>query len=663
MKPRTIHPMKAPLLLLLFILPAWIDAIAQSPSVAIGIGGEVVTGKGSGSITVYPGSTECGQFSGAAITAFRIGAALFDRDLFGAGSGLSISLDFRKGTWETTTPAVDPLVVPGSVRGEILRVDREYRFVYEESSIELDARWRGVVAGPLGVSAGLGLGYRVNGTFQRTERIIDQSDFRFDSGLVERPLVGVEGLASSPLRLSGTVGIDLDIPIAPGITIVPLARLSIDPFGPDDQGRLGSVDLSIGARLLWSSPPPPHTPEMPPLAATDTGGATPRILATDPKKTRLTASVEIYGVDEADRRLPAATVTIYETISQLRIPPPRWIPFDRNSSAHHGRREQRSADRFDADSLTIMTSDQIEKNVLPLLADYLRRETGIDVRLEGQIQRGERKELATERARNIRDYLIDVQEIASERVTISPPTSEAQRGGVRVDLVPEMPRSVINLEMRTRSVIPPLLAIDREYNSDAGIRRWRIEIFHGSRRVGIFSSDSSESTDSSLNWDISPSEATTGRSSLVAELTVEDSAGTTARTRAPTPLIFDRPVRVIVREVDAKGLTRRLVTSLFPFPDGSAEVRQENRRALEETLDLLGPHGEISILLDAERGTGRTLTKRRGEEVRRALSDAARKRGWRSLRVIMHEVERNVNPLARDLPEGTRGNFEVLISR
>lgn len=647
------------LLLVLCVLKGML--VCQEPGFDFGVGGAWTPGWSSGSITVYPGSAQCGEFASASIAGFRVDGTMIDRELFGARSGLVVSLGYRSLTWDATTPAVDPLAVRANTPGEVYRIGREYHFTLAESIMEGTALWRGGLPGSLGLNAGMGLGYRMKGTFSRTEKIIDGSGYRYDSGLVERPLAGIEPLALERFRFSVQVGIDYDLRLKGG-ALLPFVRVAYDPFGPEDQRRLSSVDASVGLAYLFAGtdrltpPPPPPAP-----ARTDTLRADTSLSSARPTQTHLTASVEVYGLDQESNRLPAATVTVYETITRLETEIPHRLPLQQGAFMTAGIDTRTEAARFVADSLAGSGSIDLERHALALLADGLRRTDSARLKIVGEYRRQSSQASARARAESIKKYLVDIWSIAPERIETEAVQGKGGSDNVVVVLRPESMQRRIVLERHERHVVPPLLAVDKNYSSDAGIKRWSIELFHGERRVGQFTSDSGGSGDSALSWDISPGDATRRSSALVAELTVEDSAGTTATTRAPAPLIIDRPCRVVLRTSDENGAPEGVIASLFPFADGSSHVESQNEQAIERLLDNVGQIRSLKILLDSERGMGRRLTNERGGAVQRTVLASLRRRGMRHVRVELKEVDRNINPIGEDLPEGARGSLEILL--
>lgn len=635
----------------------------QVSGVEVGFGGGVVVGQGIGGITVYPGSAECGEFLSPTVTGVQMDGIFVERNLFGDRSGLVSRLGYRDLTWDAATPAIDPLVVENTSTGEILRIGRDYHFVLKERRIDASLAWRGGLPGSFGLIAGVGIGYRLNRSVVRTERIQDGSEFRFDSGLVERPLAGLEAL--DLVALGGTLqfGIDRYVELK-GIALLPFVQAVYDPLGPEAQRRLSSITVTIGAALLFPTsrlPATPAPPPPPPLAVIDTGRSASPPNVVDAKPTHLTASVEVYGLDREDRRLPAATVTIYETITRVRGSLPRRIAFVGGEPETGGVTTPQETRSFNPDSLATFSVDDLNRQVLPLVGDLMRRTDGSRIRLTGRYRVRDGEHDAAGRVRRVADYLIGVWQIAEERIEAVTMRSPRGSDDVGIEFIPESVGERVDLEHHTRTIVPPLLAVDREYTSDAGIKRWKIEIFHGDRRVGLFSSEGDQSDDSALSWDIPAGEAALRRSSLIAELTVEDSAGTTAKTRAPTPLIIDRPCRVVHVALGNAPQAPTTVCSLFPFEDGSADVVGENRSAIEEFVASLKTGASVRVLLDSERGMGKRLTAERGKRVREALLEAMKRRGLRNGRVLVVDVERNINPIDRDLPEGTRGSFEILL--
>ena len=676
------HFIVAPLLLLVVVAYAAGQDSTSRPM--LGVVATTTFGDESTAIPVFAGSTNCGEFrkGSGRFTSFGLRALL--PTLFNDGSGISLGITWGSESRDLLTPANEPIVRQSETDSTLQRIDHEYHLRTSSSLLRLDAAYRGRIAGGLWWSPGLWLGLRSGFTSEQVERVAGQTQLLFDSGQIERSVTGGEPLSLNSLSAGLSLSFDYLLSLSRRITIQPGISAEYEPFGPVREFSWTSIHYGFSVGILYSfaQSPPDTQVSSPPLIPTDSGGiASPRTLPerTDTaggrlrRPTTLKASIEIYGIDDEERKLPAATVQIYESITAQRLIPSASLIYKANSTdpndvAHLLRPEESTY--FSVDSLAGLSSSAIEREVLNILGAQLRDEVGARVVLSGSRTTGEGEGLGLRRAERVATYLRDVWKITPGRITTSDAgvdicTTERGRntrgGCVRITTTPTWILDTVMAERGSYEVIPPLLGINPEYSSDAGIKRWDIVLSHDGRTVGRYSSNTARSSDSTVAWDVSPERIKGQRSTLVADLTVEDSAGTVAHTRAPTPLIIERRVRVTAIEPIDRNGRERLVATLYPFDEGDDNLNAQNRAAINELVARLRNGARITIAVDPERGTGRRLSLARAGAVKRAIEQSLREEQITRRTITIIPDRRNHNPLGHDLPEGGRGGFEIII--
>jgi|GEM_PF-4469648 len=162
------------------------------------------------------------------------------------------------------------------------------------------------------------------------------------------------------------------------------------------------------------------------------------------------------------------------------------------------------------------------------------------------------------------------------------------------------------VEHNSRSITPPKLRLQPTIHAGAGVRRWHIDLLYEGRTVGRYT-DTGTVENEEVRWRISESEVARPASTLTAQLTAEDSLGTTATTQATLPIRFVRHGRILLRD----SVRRLFATTLYPSEGDEGEGLSERDLDALDDFSLQLPSGtQVEVLLNS--------TENRVEGMRRA---------------------------------------------
>lgn len=209
---------------------------------------------------------------------------------------------------------------------------------------------------------------------------------------------------------------------------------------------------------------------------------------------------------------------------------------------------------------------------------------------------------------------------------------------------------------------PPVLAVEPDYASAAGIAAWEVTFSYNGQVIGA-SSSRDDGPPASFNWKIPDRPEADAAGELTATLHVTDSAGATASATDRIPLKIER----LSRMADDRGDSA--VYTLFPARKKPAEEMRENNRALREIAARAdaGERIEVVRLVDKSVSALPADSPERAQAEKEAAAVAAQ------LRTILKEEEGKDIPVdsglhdaetfgGRELPEGRTLQPEILIT-
>lgn len=606
------------------------------------------------SIPVFAGSTECGEFTGGPSRSSALGFRFIHPAFPAAGIDLSLGLLYGSFSGALMADALDPLLIFDAATRNPLEIGHQYRYNIEAQSILLELGSRYSPFGDLMLSGGFHLGYRSSGRLRQIDTIISgerifQPEGGKGAGTRERTMLEGEPHSLNRFGLGMFAGASWRFPVGRRIWLCPGAFARFDLLSLVNERDWRGITAGASASLLFHFMPEPEPVPPPDTAA--------------PPPPKLVASIDLYGTDDEERRLPAATIHIFETFRRMRTGRLDKVRFDRDAASIEGYftgLARHETVTFEADSLDVSAPSELRRQVLNILGERLRHDSLASIELDGATARGEAPGLAHARALAVRRYLADVWGIDSARV-------EIRDGGRR----PAQMDAAVVITTPTQGIVapavveriepafdPPLIVLDPEFDAEAGVKSWRITLSHDGHEIGRYGSDDSASSDFRLDWTIVDENLGHERSMLMAELVVEDSLGRTVSSRSQTPLTIERSLRVVDRWEMGDGRREGLLFTLYQFPAGSAALRERNREVVEEIAESIRDGATIRVATSG----GGELALRRSAAIADALRAALGRRGG-GISIVKPEEMPIDDDSAPLLDLAGRGSTRVLVEQ
>ncbi len=629
------------------LLLAAVGADAQSLSRSTwGILGGIGRGIESPAVPIYS-DPECGEFTGGNGGswggAFRGTAPEF----FGKDVGLSLSLGARFIFSElTASPAQAQRIVS---RGEIIDVDREFRLNVGYGMMFLDALGEYAPLDDLSIGLGPSFGYRFAGSFEQTDNILGPGSTSFDDGQRTRPMAEGSGREIQPLSLGAAATVAWRFRAGGGRWLLPHLTGRAEFLSPL-AGASNWSSLSVGAGIgMIFGETPEISPALPP--------------ADPPPAPLLTASIDLYGLDDAGSRLAVTKIRAFEVLTRTRTPLLPAVFFEHGSDTIPERYMKR-VEETDSTRGEILTTN---RRILDIVGARLAERPASTLQLIGSVSGEESDNTAGLRANTIRSYLATTWGIDPERLPVRnsggtrsrEETEDGRAENRKVEFLSDDPAilaPVVNVRV-VRNFTPPVLQVDPSYESQAGLRRWTIAISQDNHIVARYTSDEAEGgAPAGFNWRIRQHGTDSSLSPVVAELVVEDSTGRMVSARSHLPLVLEHRLDVVNPGSGSPHDRERSTFTLIGFDYGSAGLRPEHERELEEIAATADSATRITItgytdrIGDEKLNAG--LSHQRAEETARRLRAALDRTGAVGARITLAGGGVDRDQFDNDLPEG-----------
>jgi outer membrane protein OmpA-like peptidoglycan-associated protein len=638
----------------------------------VGLSSGYFRGSQQSDIPFYGGSDSCGAFTGGSTALLSIGGSfslpsILDR------FGVTVDLGWERSTAQFVAPSKEPLQF--NDEGVEVTVEHAYHLSIVSHALRLGVLARFDPFEGATITAGPLLGYRFGLDTRQTDVRLDS--FRFPGGASEQQVFDGSPLGRRPLTLGFLASAAYALPLGRRLRLVPHLSLRADLLAPVQEASWSTLSIGGGAGLQYDITPsetlPPVTPPPTPSLSPPAGPPLPPLAAMQiPQGKRLVAKVELNSLDDAGDTLPMATVHVYETLRREWFPFPDAIDFEAGSSDLQIRPSTpASRGESAADSLP-MAAGSTER-VLAMLGARMKEAKSARLILRGYSAADEPSWLAAVRARSIRIYLSGSWGIDTGRISIETARasgrdrSHARR--VELDSDDPMLLAPIMTERIERDFDPPKLRIDPKITADAGVREWTIILSHNGRQIAHYSSaPGAESSGKSLSWQIETDASSDEHSSLVAELTVIDSAGTSATTSSRLPLAIERMPRIVERMLDRDGRIERTRWSLLAFPNKEVALSERNEAVLREVAEDVRSGARIEVTGYSDRipgeGNDPGLARGRAERVEQRLRALLRERRSRSVTIVTRAGDSRSHP-DRTLPGGRLlpGSVEIVVEQ
>jgi outer membrane protein OmpA-like peptidoglycan-associated protein len=609
-------------------------------------------------IPVYGTSADCGEFTSGWFYAPSAGVSLLMPSLFSDRLGLFATLGFSYGLGRLTVDPIEPSRIFDETTGELIQLDEEYRLASRMSTAYIDLLARYRFDNRLVISLGTSVGYRTAVGFSQTDYVYGPGDYTFDNGQRDRPITGGPQLQTVRLSYGPVAHFGYEAPLGRHTLLIPALTFRAEVGSPVTDFSWtrfsGGLDLSIMFDV-HEAPIDIHPEDLDSL---------------NQRKPALFASLELYGVDEEDHRLPAAQISVYETFYQQNVPLLPAVFFSALSSdlpERYVTLTPSTVDSFTIDRLANLSMLDIQHQTLNILGWRLRGNLGANLTLGGSVSRDEPPELARTRAATVSEYLGDVWGIDTARIRVSDTAGFMQRSteatedgradNRRVEFASNAPdvTAPVVIEQVVRDFDPPIIKLNPIIRAEAGVRRWDLVITQDRKEVARYSSDTNVAG-SDLTWEIVRERIDSGLAPLIAELTVEDSTGAITHAVAQAPLVLVKRPRVVNTRIERSGDRERIAYDLVGFDFRSADVKGRNSAVVRDVSRMVHEGARVTITGYTDRiGTPKLnaeLAAQRAEKVAAALRATLKLRGVQDVTIRSIGAGEKSERFSNDLPEG-----------
>ena len=622
-----------------------------APRLLVGPSATFFYGVDRTSLPVFSGSTGCGLFEKGRTITPALGGTVLRPSFFSSNFGLGLSGLLSYSSGRLSVPPVDPVRILDQEQGTLITVDEEYRLKTESWEAALDLMARVKISERMNLNAGLFAGYRLSSRFSLTEYLIAPEELRLANGHKEQPVIGGVAVQRNRFLFGPILQGTWDIPLQQRMILQPGITFRTDLLSSVNEGEWRRYDAGLSLSLLFDirreSPPLDTVLHIPYLAA----------------------SVELYGVDENDQRLPSARIEVYETYLQQHAPLVPAIFFEHDTSGLAGRYVQltpEEAGMFSIDELSGSNILQVQHQALNIVGSRLQSHPQARITLVGSVSADEPSRLIPARVETFGDYLMDVWRVDSSRIEIqenvvlmqrsNEVTEDGKEDNRRVEMASDdlsILAPVVAAQV-VRDFNPPLIKMRPRFDAEAGVEDWTLVISQGEDTLARYRKDQDENTE--MSWRIVHDRVDSALSPLVATLVVHDSAGKEATAEATLPLTMVTNPRFVDQRIERNGDRERLSYTLVGFDFSSTTMGAQNNRAAEEIANGVRKGATITVIGYTDRigetDRNRKLALERGTHFAGILKRLLQERGIEGTTLNISGEGAETEKFDNNLPEG-----------
>jgi outer membrane protein OmpA-like peptidoglycan-associated protein len=503
-------------------------------------------------INAFAGSVLCGVFQrgNAARPGFYLGAT---SPKFGSGITLEPELIYRdlSSSFETTPTNVEHGYVPNV---GIVQIDRLRTYDAKLSTISLGLLVGYDLFSWLKIEAGPSLGFFVKKNFHETEQIVSPAGASYDPTTpTTLRTIGDGKVSTSALQPSLELGLRMQFSKDSRLQILPEIRSTIPMTTISNitgqNWRTFSIGGGIALSYLLTSPlpqiePPPLVPKKDTLVA--------QITPPIKKRSVLNISIRAVGLTDHGEEISEPVLSVERMHVTEVFPTLNRIFFDDGDTVlaerYHQYANANVAMGFSEKQLFSADAMRIHHNILDLLGKRLREHPNANVTLSGARSTASpgdvnfKNDIALDRANQVARYLETIWGIAPSRIRIKSrglpelPSDEGTPAGQaenrRVEITSPDPAITGPLwtERIEKVATPPKIVFYPYFETSAGIKSYSITVHQGAHVLQTFEGGSGGAVGEHL-WTLGENSMPGDRDSLVYDLFVTDSTGTSATTR------------------------------------------------------------------------------------------------------------------------------------
>lgn len=545
----------------------------------------------------------CSKFKSGTGTGLSFGA-LYDypinNDLW-----LNLRIGFNQLDGEMSAADTSTIISNGISQ----KIDFEHRLNSKIGLLNLDAMLSYRLIDNLFVSAGAKLGVLISKTYTQIDKITNPATAIFDdTGLPYRNYSDGEITEAAPFQAFLTAGLSYELPLNKKefLFIVPEFSYSLALTNLVNGISWKSSLLKGGISIKYQEPPPPPPP--PPAPIAPPFPELPQPIAPP----LLSMTIDAQQIDSLNNVNKDIALKIEDFISYNMRPMLNYIFFDNNSARIPERyflKTKEQAAEFDENSLQNMDVLPTYYYVLNILGKRLQDAPKAKITLTGT-NSGEGDELnnltlSNDRAIAVRNYLVDVWDIASDRITVkaqnlpSEPSNSLEPGGNeenrRVEITsnePDITEPVITTDT-IRKISTSTVQFLTNYKADVGIKSWELNIEQNGIVLKSFSGSSA--IPEKLDWiiDEKDSSCPTRGGDVTYRLTITDKLGQ-AIISEPKSIKIDQ-LSIDKKRIEGIADKEFEFYSLILFDYGKSKLGVEHKKTANLVKKRVTNESKVSI--------------------------------------------------------------------
>jgi len=618
----------------------------------------------NGEFPVY-GSPGCGLFSDGHISigTGSVGIAIPDPLSLGLDLHALIRYEYAASSYRSTP--LDVQTIFDSLENRLIDIDREFRYRATVHTLALDLRADWNLGRMWRLSTGIGLGVGIAEQLRQVDTILGPAGRSFPDGESAHSMPSFVHGSSPPFSVGVSAAIGWGDIALPGLPLKVRPQLfgRVDLRSQVDEYLWTSFAAGFGISAFIDFSRKPAVPEPVAIAPPDSSSPEPPVPPS--------ASIVMYGIDDANRPSPEALIDVTEIVDRHYTPLLPVIYFDSGSAtipSRYGRLDEESARNFNYFDVAELAPLPLSHTVLNILGLRMQDDPDGKLLLYGSQSDDEPPSLATERARAVRDYLVNVWKVPPHRIEVrngtgsmtlsNERTADGRDENRRVSI--ESPTGNLLAPLATERTVrefnPPRIRIVPTYSAHEGVERWKVVVRQNGTALAEFADRDSLATISDISWRLDGRGMHSPLGALVADLTVVDSLGQTAHASDSIVLRLRQDSQVVESYRERNGNAERIYYNLMGFDYKSAAGNPSHQREIRDIARQIRRGARVSITGYTDRiGDDRSnveLSRARAEYVAAQIRTALPSTVADSVVVTVRGAGVDLSRYANDLPEG-----------
>ena len=448
-------------------------------------------------------------------------------------------------------------------------IEREFRLETTTESVELALLGTRSIGDRFHFGLGPVIGFNYRRESEQSDHILGPGDLSFPDGQGSRTMVEGPTYTTRPLSFGLTAAAGAHLPVASRFSLLLEAGSRLDLLSPVREAAWSSLELSGNLGILYDLNRREHQPDPPQFTFPPDPSPPPpvdTILASSPAKPRLSASIQVYGLEGEERRKEIrVNFREVDRCKVVRLAPGITFP-EGETDLPEEYRTRGPGDRIPFDSLVALDPFALQGRLLDLIGIRMGNNRGARLALQPEGNDSLRGE---QRAERIRDYLTRIWDVDSLRVEVLPVAgSEGRKERVGISspsadiLAPVVSRRL------DRDFDAPMVKVQTSQEVEAGLRAWEIVLSNDEEEIARYSSAQPDAGGSAgIDWSVLYSDRDLDSSTIRGVFMIQDSTGERRIARDETLLIVRKSRITEERIIDLQEGNERFLYGI-PSSDG-----------------------------------------------------------------------------------------------